>query len=43
VASLKEEIRPVLSIHRADGGHDTNYADATAAFDFVFERLGSDR
>jgi dipeptidyl aminopeptidase/acylaminoacyl peptidase len=43
VAALKEAKRPVFSIHRADGGHDTNYADATTGFDFVFERLGSDR
>ena len=43
LAALKEEKRPVLSIHRPDGGHDTSYTDATSAFDFVFERLGLDR
>jgi dipeptidyl aminopeptidase/acylaminoacyl peptidase len=43
VAALKEEKRPVLSIHKPDGGHDTNHADAMTAFEFVFERLGSDR
>jgi pimeloyl-ACP methyl ester carboxylesterase len=41
-AALKKDKRPVLSIHRADGGHDTNYADGTDAFDFVFKRLSSD-
>lgn len=31
--------RPVKLIHRPDGGHSTNYADATAAFEFVISAL----
>ena len=36
---LKKQNRPVLLIHRPEGGHDTKYADAMAAFEFVFDRL----
>lgn len=38
VEKLKAAGRPVLSIHRPEGGHDTDYADATAAFDFVLDQ-----
>jgi pimeloyl-ACP methyl ester carboxylesterase len=37
--TLKKRGRPVLSIHRPEGGHDTNLADATSAFDFVLNRV----
>ncbi|MFO1019524.1 MAG: alpha/beta fold hydrolase [Planctomycetales bacterium] len=36
---LHKQNRPVHLIHRPDGGHSTNYADATAAFDFVFNKV----
>ena len=36
---LKKQDRRVRSIHRPDGGHDTKYADALAAFEFVFAQL----
>lgn len=26
-------------VHRPDGGHSTNYADATEAFEFVITKL----
>jgi dipeptidyl aminopeptidase/acylaminoacyl peptidase len=39
VKTLEKEKRQVLSIHRPEGGHDTNYGDAMEAFKFVFERL----
>lgn len=39
VESLKKQGSPVLSVHRPDGGHDTNYDDTLAAFSFVFEQL----
>lgn len=31
--------RPVLLLHRPDGGHDTPLADTAAALDFVFEKV----
>lgn len=34
---LKRAKRKVLSIHRKDGGHSTNYEDTMAAMDFVIE------
>lgn len=37
--SLKRLESPVLSIHRPDGGHETNYDDTVAAFTFVFHQL----
>jgi lysophospholipase L1-like esterase/predicted esterase len=37
--SLEERRLPVKSIHRPEGGHDTNYDDSRAAFDFVMERV----
>ena len=39
VARLQKENRPAHLIHRPDGGHDTNYADATEAFEWVLGRL----
>lgn len=39
IESLKKQNRPVNSIHRPEGGHDTNLADATTAFDYVLERV----
>ncbi|QDU28687.1 Prolyl oligopeptidase family protein [Anatilimnocola aggregata] len=33
--ALKAKERPVKLIHRPEGGHSTNYADATEAFEFV--------
>jgi predicted esterase len=32
---LQELGRPVLLLYRAEGGHSTDYADTTAALDFV--------
>ena len=37
---LKAEKRKVLSIHRADGGHSTNYEDTMAAMEFVLKEAG---
>lgn len=37
---LQKQERPVRLIHRPDGGHSTTYADAKAAYTFVFEQLG---
>lgn len=39
IEGLKKLGRPVLSIHRPQGGHSTNYADAVAAFEFVVGKL----
>lgn len=39
MAELKRRDRPVLLIHRANGGHSTTYADAMEAYEFVFQRL----
>jgi pimeloyl-ACP methyl ester carboxylesterase len=39
LAVLKRQDRPVLLIHRENGGHDTKYADAVAAYEFVLQRL----
>lgn len=36
---LKAKERPMRLIHRPDGGHSTNYADATEAFEFVLSEL----
>jgi predicted esterase len=43
VTALQKEKRQVHLIHRADGGHSTNFADAMEAFEFVFVRLKSER
>ena len=37
--ALKNQNRPVKSIHKPDGGHDTKYAEATEAFEFVFAQV----
>jgi len=39
VASLKKHRSPVISIHRPDAGHGTNYDDTISAFQFVFDQL----
>lgn len=39
VEGLKAKDRQVKLIHRSDGGHSTNYADATEAFEFVITEL----
>lgn len=36
---LQKQNRQVRLIHRPAGGHDTNYADATAAFEFVLSQV----
>jgi pimeloyl-ACP methyl ester carboxylesterase len=36
---LAKQNRQIRMIHRPLGGHDTNYADATEAFDFVLSRV----
>lgn len=36
---LHKQKRMVRLIHRPEGGHDTNYADATLAFEFVLNQL----
>jgi len=42
LAELKKQGRPVLSLHRPDGGHDTNAEDTSAALRFVLETLTKD-
>lgn len=39
IGELKKLKREVLLAHRERGGHSTNYADATQAYEFVLERL----
>ncbi|AMV40592.1 alpha/beta hydrolase family protein [Planctomyces sp. SH-PL62] len=39
VRRLRETNREVRSIHRPEGGHATDYADAAEAFDFVLVRV----
>ncbi len=39
VKLLEDRRFPVLSIHRPNGGHDTNYDDSRAAFDYVVDRV----
>jgi len=41
VEALKKLERPVLSIHRPSGGHSTNYADTTEAYEFVIGKLAN--
>jgi lysophospholipase L1-like esterase len=41
--TLSEKQRQVHLIHRPQGGHSTDYADATEAFDFVCTRLSKAR
>lgn len=38
-AVLKSLDRPVLSIHRPEGGHDTNYEDSLQAYEFVITKV----
>ncbi|MBC7816099.1 MAG: prolyl oligopeptidase family serine peptidase, partial [Planctomycetaceae bacterium] len=37
--ALKKQNRPVRSFHKPDGGHDTKYAEATEAFEFVLAQV----
>lgn len=37
--SLRKQGRRIHSRHRPDGGHDTKYADAMEAYEFVFAQL----
>lgn len=39
IEALKAKERTVKLIHRQHGGHSTNYADATEAFEFVIMKL----
>jgi dipeptidyl aminopeptidase/acylaminoacyl peptidase len=39
VEGLKSKKRPVKLIHRPEGGHSTNYADASEAFEFVMNAV----
>jgi len=41
VEALKKLEQPVLSIHRPSGGHSTNYADTTEAYEFVIRKLAN--
>lgn len=41
--ALKTEKRQVKLIHRPDGGHSTNYSDATEAFEFVIDAVTKDK
>lgn len=38
-SALEQSQRKVLLIHRQDGGHSTDYVDATAAFEFILTEL----
>ncbi len=39
LAKLKQQGTPTLSLHRPEGGHETNYDDTVAAFRFVCDQL----
>jgi len=41
--ALKKQGSPALSLHRPEGGHDTNYEDTRSAFRFVIENLAAKR
>ena len=43
LAALKMQGTPALSIHQPHGGHETNYDDTVAAFQFVFDQLDAKR
>lgn len=43
MGALEQLNRPVKLIHRPLGGHSTNYADATEAYEFVLDRLKASR
>ena len=38
-ANLQKSRKNIKLIHRPEGGHETNYADATDAFDFVIRQV----
>lgn len=38
MAALEKKQRTTLSLHRPDGGHETNYEDSVKAFQFVFDQ-----
>lgn len=40
---LKQQGSPALSIHKADGGHETDHVDTMATFRFVFDQLDAQR
>jgi hypothetical protein len=41
LAEAIKKLKPnnVLVVHRDEGGHNTNYEDSKAAFDFVLDRV----
>jgi len=41
LTALKTQGTRMLSIHRPNGGHETNYDDTVAAFQFVFDQLNA--
>jgi hypothetical protein len=43
LANVIKTLQPhnVLLIYREEAGHNTNYQDSKAAFEFVFEKLDS--
>ena len=43
LANVIKKLQPhkVLLIYREEAGHNTNYKDSKAAFEFVFEKLDS--
>jgi len=41
VTQLQKQNRPAHLIHRPEGGHDTNYADATEALEWVLARVAT--
>jgi lysophospholipase L1-like esterase/predicted esterase len=41
--ALKKQGSPAMSLHRPEGGHDTNYEDTQSAFRFVIENLTAKR
>lgn len=43
LATLKAQGFPALSIHQTNGGHETNYEDTVAAFQFVFDQRDHQR
>lgn len=43
MAALKKQGSPAMSLHRPEGGHDTNYEETRSAFRFVIENLAARR
>jgi lysophospholipase L1-like esterase len=41
--ALKKQGSPAMSLHRPEGGHDTNYEDTRSAFRFVMENRAAKR